>query len=61
MDDGHAVQGAAAGGGSAGGKLRLAFYGRVSTEDNQDLESSRNWQLSLARQFVAPHGGEVVA
>jgi hypothetical protein len=23
----------------------FAFYGRVSTEDNQDPESSRNWQL----------------
>ena len=41
-------------------RIRLAFYGRVSTEDNQDPESSRNWQLSLARQLIAPHGGEIV-
>ena len=28
--------------------LRFAFYGRVSTEDNQDPEASRNWQRSRA-------------
>jgi site-specific DNA recombinase len=38
----------------------FAFYGRVSTEDNQDPESSRNWQLSLARTLIAPHGGRIV-
>ena len=24
--------------------VRYAFYGRVSTEDNQDPDASRNWQ-----------------
>jgi site-specific DNA recombinase len=39
----------------------FAFYGRVSTEDQQDPESSRAWQQSLARQLIAPAGGEIVA
>src|ERR671921_838837 len=38
----------------------FAFYGRVSTEDNQDPESSRNWQLSLARTLITPRGGVIV-
>ena len=25
---------------------RFAFYGRVSTEDQQDPESSKGWQLA---------------
>ena len=37
----------------------LAFYGRCSTEDNQDPETSRGWQLSNARKFVEPYGGTV--
>jgi hypothetical protein len=37
----------------------LAFYGRCSTEDNQDPETSRGWQLSNARKFVEPYGGVV--
>jgi DNA invertase Pin-like site-specific DNA recombinase len=40
---------------------RFAFYGRVSTEDQQDPESSRGWQLSLSRQLIDPAGGEIVA
>ncbi|MCN0179975.1 recombinase family protein [Salinispora arenicola] len=40
--------------------LRFAFYGRVSTEDNQDPESSRGWQLSLATTLIAPRGGVIV-
>jgi len=36
----------------------LAFYGRCSTEDNQDPETSRAWQLSNARKFVQPLGGQ---
>jgi hypothetical protein len=40
---------------------KFAFYGRVSTEDNQDPESSRQWQLSLATSLIAPRGGEIVA
>lgn len=42
-------------------KISFAFYGRVSTEDNQDPESSRQWQLSLARSLILPHGGLIVA
>ncbi len=41
--------------------MQFAFYGRVSTEDQQDPESSRNWQLTRARQLVDPAGGEIVA
>jgi site-specific DNA recombinase len=40
---------------------RVAFWGRVSTEDNQDPESSRGWQLTRARTLIEPHGGQIVA
>ncbi|MBD0323989.1 MAG: recombinase family protein, partial [Aldersonia sp.] len=39
----------------------FAFYGRVSTEDQQDPTTSRNWQLARSRSLIQPHGGEVVA
>ncbi|MBM0276994.1 recombinase family protein [Micromonospora sp. STR1s_6] len=39
----------------------FAFYGRVSTEDNQDPESSRSWQLSRATTLIQPHGGQITA
>ncbi|WP_232376786.1 hypothetical protein [Amycolatopsis aidingensis] len=39
----------------------VAFYGRCSTEDNQDPETSRSWQLGNARKFVEPLGGTVAA
>ena len=39
---------------------RLAFYGRVSTEDQQDPVASRGWQFSRAQQLVAPVGGSIV-
>ena len=39
----------------------LAFYGRCSTEDNQDPETSKAWQLSNAAKFVRPLGGSIVA
>lgn len=39
----------------------VAFYGRCSTEDNQDPETSHGWQLSNAQKFVEPLGGRVVA
>ncbi len=39
---------------------RVVFYGRVSTEDQQDPESSRGWQLSRARQLVEPAGHRIV-
>jgi hypothetical protein len=32
----------------------LAFYGRCSTEDNQDPETSRGWQRNNACKFVEP-------
>lgn len=38
----------------------LAFVGRCSTEDHQDPETSRAWQLGNARQFVEPLGGRIV-
>ena len=44
-----------------GKTLDLAFWGRVSTEDNQDPESSRGWQLTRARSLVEPRGGRIVA
>jgi site-specific DNA recombinase len=41
--------------------IRFAFYGRVSTEDQQDPEASRNWQLSRSRTLIEPAGGRIVA
>lgn len=40
--------------------MRFAFCGRVSTEDQQDPEASRNWQLARARALTERHG-EIVA
>ncbi len=40
--------------------MPVAFYGRVSTEDQQDPEASRGWQLSRAKQLMAPTGAAVV-
>lgn len=37
----------------------VAFYGRCSTEDNQDPVTSRGWQLNNAQRFVEPSGGVV--
>ncbi len=39
----------------------FAFYGRVSTEDQQDPASSRGWQLRRAMELVEPAGGAIVA
>jgi site-specific DNA recombinase len=39
----------------------FAFYGRVSTEDQQDPASSRAWQLRRALELIEPVGGAVVA
>lgn len=39
----------------------VAFYGRCSTEDNQDPDTSHSWQLSNAQKFVEPLGATVVA
>jgi len=38
------------------GGLRFAFYGRMSTEDFQDEESSRHWQVTAATDLVAGRG-----
>jgi site-specific DNA recombinase len=40
---------------------RFAFYGRVSTEDQQDPTSSKQWQLARSTSLIEPHDGVVVA
>ncbi|WP_238005914.1 recombinase family protein [Dactylosporangium sp. AC04546] len=42
------------------GGLRFAFYGRVSTVDFQERESSRRWQRDAAEELIAGHGRIVV-
>jgi len=37
-----------------------AFYGRCSTEDNQDPKTSRAWQRENAEKFIGPGGGSIV-
>ena len=44
-----------------GSTARFAFAGRCSTEDNQDPDSSRAWQLSRATTLIQPFGGVIVA
>lgn len=39
----------------------FAFYGRVSTEDHQDPNASKAWQLTRAYTLIARAGGQVVA
>jgi len=41
-------------------RIRFAFCGRVSTEDQQDPEASRNWQLARGRGLIEPAGGVIV-
>jgi site-specific DNA recombinase len=36
--------------------VRFAFYGRISTEDFQDRQSSQRWQRAIAEDVVADHG-----
>ncbi|MDX8030288.1 recombinase family protein [Lentzea sp. BCCO 10_0856] len=38
----------------------VAFYGRCSTEDNQDPETSHAWQFGNAQKFVEPLGGVLI-
>jgi hypothetical protein len=38
----------------------FAFYGRVSTEDQQDPEASRNWQKTRANGLIEPLGGRII-
>ncbi len=40
--------------------IRFAFAGRVSTEDQQDPNASRNWQFGRATALI-DHHGEIVA
>ncbi|MEU6221338.1 recombinase family protein [Streptomyces sp. NPDC047022] len=40
--------------------IRFAFAGRCSTEDLQDPEASRNWQLTRAQALIEPAGGQIV-
>jgi hypothetical protein len=35
--------------------IQFVFYGRVSTEDQQDPQASRNWQLARARALIERH------
>ncbi len=42
-------------------QLVFAFYGRVSTEDQQDPQASYDWQVTRARQLIEPKGGVIVA
>jgi hypothetical protein len=41
--------------------IPFAFEGRCSTEDQQDPESSRAWQLTRAKALIEPQGGRIVA
>jgi site-specific DNA recombinase len=41
--------------------MNFAFYGRVSTEDQQDPTSSRNWQWARARPLIEASCGSLVA
>lgn len=36
--------------------MRFAFYGRVSTEDQQDPASSKQWQLARSTALIEPAG-----
>jgi DNA invertase Pin-like site-specific DNA recombinase len=40
--------------------MDFGFYGRVSTEDQQDPEASHAWQLSRAKTLIEPAGGRIV-
>ena len=42
-------------------RLPFAFYGRVSTEDNQDPQSSYDWQHTRAAALIITQGGGLVA
>jgi site-specific DNA recombinase len=41
--------------------IPFGFYGRVSTEDHQDPQSSRAWQITRSRALIEPRGGVIVA
>jgi hypothetical protein len=60
LDELLGMEALAADAGTTGGVGRLAFYGRCSTEDNQDPATSKAWQVGEAARFVEPLGGEIV-
>ncbi|MDX6283000.1 MAG: hypothetical protein QOH03_4071 [Kribbellaceae bacterium] len=60
LDDLLGMEALAADPGGAGGVGKLAFYGRCSTEDNQDPATSKAWQMGEAARFVEPLGGAIV-
>src|SRR5215211_2801926 len=39
--------------------MDFGFYGRVSTEDQQDPQASRAWQHSRASALIEPAGGRI--
>lgn len=41
------------------GDVRFAFYGRMSTEDFQDLGSSLRWQREVAQTLVVNESAEI--
>ncbi len=41
--------------------IPFAFWGRCSTEDRQDPEASRAWQIRRAKALIEPRGGVIVA
>ena len=41
--------------------IKFAFYGRMSTEEQQDPESSRSWQLGRSRALIGSGCGAIVA
>lgn len=43
-----------------GSEIRFAGYLRTSTDDHQSPQDSAAWQLRLARQLIAPVGGDIV-
>ncbi|TCC48032.1 recombinase family protein [Kribbella capetownensis] len=60
LDELLGLEALAAGPVGGDGVGRLAFYGRCSTEDNQDPRTSLAWQMGEATRFVEPLGGQIV-
>ncbi|MEV8371129.1 recombinase family protein [Kribbella sp. NPDC056861] len=60
LDELLGMEALVADGAAGNGVGRLAFYGRCSTEDNQDPATSKAWQVGEAARFVEPLGGEIV-
>ena len=42
------------------GASRFAFYGRLSTKEHQDADTSRQWQLECTGDVIA-RAGQIVA